>query len=137
MHEIKKIFHLAYGHRLQNHGGKCRNLHGHNGLVEVTLAAARLNSGGMVMDFSELGGRVSAWLEANIDHKVILAASDPLAEVLEKQGQACFLTAGAPTAETLAKIIFDACAGELSLPVREVAFWETPSARASYRAGGR
>lgn len=132
MHKIKKTFHLAYGHRLLNYKGKCENLHGHNGVVEVTLKAARLNHEKMVMDFTELGRTVKTWLDENLDHKVILAKADPLAPVLKKQGQRCFLTADNPTAETLARLIFDA-AGAMKLPVDEVAFWETPTSMASYR----
>lgn len=131
MHKIKKTFHLAYGHRLLNYKGKCENLHGHNGVVEVTLKTAGLNHEKMVMDFTELGKKVKTWLDDNLDHKVILCKADPLAPVLKKQGQACFLTADNPTAEILAKLIFDA-AKTMKLPVNEVAFWETPTSMASY-----
>jgi len=133
MHKIKKTFHLAYGHRLLNYKGKCENLHGHNGVVEVTLKAAKLNHEKMVMDFTELGGKMKTWLDENLDHKVILAKADPLVPVLKRQGQACFLTADNPTAETLAKLIFDTAAREMKLPVDEVAFWETPTSMAAYR----
>jgi len=132
MHKIKKTFHLAYGHRLLNYKGKCENLHGHNGVVEVTLKAARLNSEKMVMDFTELGRTIKTWLDANLDHRVILAAADPLAPVLKKLGQSCYLTAENPTAEVLAKLVYDTARG-LRLPVDEVAFWETPTSMAAYR----
>ncbi len=132
MHKIKKTFHVAYGHRLLNYKGKCENLHGHNGVVEVTLKAAKLNHEKMVMDFTELGRKMKTWLDENLDHKVILAKADPLAPVLTKQGQLCYLTADNPTAEILAKLIFDT-AKAMKLPVDEVAFWETPTSMASYR----
>jgi 6-pyruvoyltetrahydropterin/6-carboxytetrahydropterin synthase len=133
MHKVKKTFHLAYGHRLLNYKGKCENLHGHNGIVEVTLAAAQLNAERMVMDFTELGRTVKVWLDDNLDHKVILAKADPLAPLLKAQGQACYLTDDNPTAETLAKLVFDVAQAQLKLPVDEVAFWETPTSMASYR----
>lgn len=132
MHKIKKTFHLAYGHRLLNYNGKCENLHGHNGVVEITLKAAKLNAERMVMDFTELGRLMKTWLDENLDHKVILAKADPLVPVLRKQGQACYLTAQNPTAEELAKLVFDTAAS-LRLPVDEVAFWETPTSAAYYR----
>ena len=132
MYKIKKTFHLAYGHRLLNHNGKCKNLHGHNGVVEITLAAAELNSEMMVMDFTELGLKMKTWLDDNLDHKMILAKADPLAGVLAAQGQACYLTAASPTAETLAQIIYET-AESMELPVRKVAFWETPTSMASYK----
>ncbi|MDO8806628.1 MAG: 6-carboxytetrahydropterin synthase [Elusimicrobiota bacterium] len=133
MYKIKKTFHLAYGHRLLNHRGKCRNLHGHNAVVEVTLTAAKLNRDKMVMDFSELGKRIKAWLDENLDHKVILAKADPLAPILMKQGQLCYLSAENPTAEILAELLFKRFTRDLKLPVHKVAFWETPTSMASYR----
>ncbi len=132
MYKIAKTFHLAYGHRLLNYNGKCENLHGHNGVVEVTLQAGGLNPEKMVMDFTELGRKVKTWLDGNLDHKVILAKADPLAAALREQGQACFLTDDSPTAEILARLIYDAARG-LRLPVHKVAFWETPTSMASYR----
>lgn len=132
MYKIKKTFHLAYGHRLLHYKGKCENLHGHNGLVEITLKSEKLNKEKMVMDFTELGGKMKTWLDENLDHKVILAAEDPLAKVLEEQGQHCLLTAENPTAEVLARLIFEAAEG-MALPVAKVAFWETPTSMASYK----
>ena len=132
MHKIKKTFHLAYGHRLLDYNGKCENLHGHNGVVEITLKAARLNGERMVMDFTELGRLMKTWLDENLDHKVILAKGDPLVPVLQAQEQACYLTAENPTAEVLARLIYDKARG-LRLPVDEVAFWETPTSAAYYR----
>ena len=132
MYRIKKTFNIAYGHRLLGHKGKCKNLHGHNGVVEVTMKAAKLNRAGMVMDFAELGETVKAWLDSNLDHKLILAETDPLVPILKKQGQPCFLTPDGPTAETLAELIFKALKGS-GLKVEEVVFWETPTSMASYR----
>ncbi|MGD9643873.1 MAG: 6-pyruvoyl tetrahydropterin synthase family protein [Elusimicrobiales bacterium] len=131
-HRVKKTFHLAYGHRLLNYNGKCENLHGHNGVVEVTLLSAELNSERMVMDFTELGRKMKTWLDDNLDHKVILAKADPLAPVLAEQGQACYLTDENPTAEVLARLLY-AEARAMGLPVEETGFWETPTAMASYR----
>ncbi len=133
MYKIKKTFHLAYGHRLLNYKGKCENLHGHNGVVEVTLKAASLNHERMVMDFTELGGKVKLWLDENLDHKIILAKADPLAPLLKEQGQLCYLTDENPTAELLAELLFSRFTGELKLPVHKIAFWETPTSMASYK----
>lgn len=132
MYKIKKTFHLAYGHRLLRYKGKCENLHGHNGVVEVTLKSEKLDAEKMVMDFTELGAKMKSWLDENLDHRVILAGDDPLAEVLREQGQKCFLTAENPTAEVLARLVFETAA-EMGLPVAKAAFWETPTSMASYK----
>jgi 6-pyruvoyltetrahydropterin/6-carboxytetrahydropterin synthase len=131
MYEVKKTFHLAYGHRLLHYKGKCENLHGHNGLVEITLKSGKLNAERMVMDFTELGAKMRTWLDDNLDHRVILSGDDPLAAVLEKEGQRCFPTAENPTAEVLARLVFEAAEG-MGLPVSKVSFWETPTSMASY-----
>lgn len=133
MYKVKKTFHLAYGHRLLAYKGKCENLHGHNGVVEVSIKSAELNGERMVMDFTELGAKVKGWLDANLDHKVILAKADPLAALLAAQGQKCFLTQENPTAEVLARVIYEAARKELGLPVSKVAFWETPTSMAAYK----
>ena len=132
MFRVKKTFHLAYAHRLLNYKGKCENLHGHNGLVEVNLRTRRLNSEKMVMDFTELARVAKKWLDDNLDHKVILSKKDPLLKLLQKEGQACFTTAQNPTAEILAELIFKALR-KSGLPVAKVAFWETPTSMAGYK----
>jgi 6-pyruvoyltetrahydropterin/6-carboxytetrahydropterin synthase len=132
MFTIKKTFHIAYAHRLLNYKGKCENLHGHNGLVEVTLKAHRLNSEKMVMDFTKLGRVVKKWLDDNLDHKVLLSKKDPLLTLLRKEGQACFTTVQNPTAEILAEFIFKVLKRS-GLPVAKVAFWETPTSMAGYK----
>ena len=131
MHRIKKTFTIAYGHRLLDYNGKCENLHGHNGMIEVTLQARELNREKMVMDFTRLGKTVRKWLDGNLDHRVILSKNDPLLRILKKEGQACYETAQNPTAEILAELIFTVLKRS-GLPVREVSFWETPTSMASY-----
>ena len=46
---IKKSFSAA--HLLKEIGGKCEELHGHNFLVEVSVAAESLNEEGLLIDF--------------------------------------------------------------------------------------
>jgi 6-pyruvoyltetrahydropterin/6-carboxytetrahydropterin synthase len=132
MFYVKKTFHIAYAHRLLDYDGKCENLHGHNGLIEVALRARGLNSEKMVMDFTRLSAVVRTWLDDNLDHKVILSKKDPLLKALQKEGQACYTVPANPTAETLAELIFRTLARK-GLPVAEVVFWETPTSAASYR----
>ncbi|MHB9098931.1 MAG: 6-carboxytetrahydropterin synthase QueD [Syntrophales bacterium] len=46
---IKKSFSAA--HLIREIGGKCESLHGHNFLVEVSVAAESLNEEGLLIDF--------------------------------------------------------------------------------------
>lgn len=132
MFAIKKTFHISYGHRLHPYTGKCANLHGHNAVIKVTLQTGKLNAQGMVMDFNEVGARVKKWLDATLDHKVLLSNKDPLLKLLRADGQECFPVLGSPTAEVLAELIFDALKKQ-GLPVIKVAFKETETSQASYK----
>ncbi len=54
MYSVIREIHFSYGHRLLNYKGKCANLHGHNGRVQIEVSSEKLNSLGMVMDFYEI-----------------------------------------------------------------------------------
>ena len=132
MYKVSKTVSFSYSHRLLDYRGKCGNLHGHNGSIELILESGTLGGGAMVADFTKFGGTLRKWVDANLDHKTILCARDPLLDRLKKAGQLCFETAGNPTAETLARLIFTEMK-KLRLPVSEVKFRETDSSMASYK----
>ncbi|MHC1579744.1 MAG: 6-carboxytetrahydropterin synthase QueD [Candidatus Alkanophagales archaeon] len=78
---------FSAAHRLPQHEGKCRELHGHTYRVEVVFEGEQKEDG-MVADFSQLKGVVRDALEA-LDHKY-------LNEVLEN-----------PTSENIAVFILE------------------------------
>lgn len=131
-HAITKTIHFSYGHRLLDYDGKCRFLHGHNGLLEVDIESDTLDRRGMVMDFSDVSRAVKGWVDEHIDHKMVLARRDPLVAVLTRTGEPLYLMDDNPTAENLARHIFHQ-ARALGVPVGEVRLWETPSSYARYR----
>ncbi len=131
MYKIVKRINFSYAHRLMGHKGKCANLHGHNGLVEVEISGRSLDSMGMLVDFAQVKAMVTNWIEDHLDHRTILKADDPLSEILAGTGEKIFLMDRHPTAENLARIIFQA-AGSQGLPVTAVRFWETPASMAEY-----
>jgi 6-pyruvoyltetrahydropterin/6-carboxytetrahydropterin synthase len=132
MYQVTREIRFCYGHRLLNYDGKCRYLHGHNGRAVITLAAPRLDSLGMVMDFSQIKRVVSGWIDANLDHRLLLHKDDPLLPLLRQQGEPVFLLEANPTAENIAKLIYDYAAGQ-GFPVVEVRLWETDDSYATYR----
>jgi 6-pyruvoyltetrahydropterin/6-carboxytetrahydropterin synthase len=132
MFHVTKEIRFCYGHRLLNYDGKCRYLHGHNGRAVITLAAEGLDSLGMVMDFSHIKRVVGAWIDANLDHRMILHKEDPVLPTLQKQGEPVFLVDVNPTAENIAKLIYEFAAGH-GFPVQEVTLWETDDSYATYR----
>jgi 6-pyruvoyltetrahydropterin/6-carboxytetrahydropterin synthase len=131
MYRIGKEIHFCYGHRLLHHSGKCRHLHGHNARAIIRLECQSLNESGMVCDFADLGGFVRDWLEREIDHTLLLHREDPILPLLQGAGERCYVMECAPTAENIARLIFDAVA-QAGFPVVEVTLYETASAFACY-----
>ncbi len=131
MYRISREIDFCYGHRLLEHAGKCRHLHGHNGKVRITMESAELDRQGMVLDFSEIKRVVSGWIDEQLDHRMLLRRDDPAVPVLEKIGEPLYLMDVNPTAENIAKLIFDYAAGQ-GFPVEEVRLWETVRCVASY-----
>jgi 6-pyruvoyltetrahydropterin/6-carboxytetrahydropterin synthase len=132
-YEVTKVIEFSYGHRLLNHDGKCRYLHGHNGMLEVDIAAESLDQMGMVIDFGRVNDVVKSWVDKNLDHRMLLCRADPLAQPLIDAGEPIFLMDENPTAENIARLIWQA-AQEAGLEVGEVRLWETSTSRATFQA---
>src|SRR5882757_10104149 len=100
MYQVTREIHFCYGHRLLNYKGKCKNLHGHNGLAVITVESEQLDELGMVTDFSNIKAIVSEWIDDNLDHRMILSEEDPLLPVLQNAGEPVFVMNVNPTAES-------------------------------------
>ena len=133
MHRVAREIHFCYGHRLLNYDGKCRHLHGHNGKAVITLEAERLDALGMVVDFARLKRVVGGWIDEAIDHKMLLHRDDPVLAYLRAQGEPVFVMNVNPTAENIARLIYEYAAAQ-GFPVVEVQLWETDACQASYRS---
>ncbi len=131
MFNVSRDIHFSYGHRLLEHPGKCAHLHGHNGRAQVEVSSEKLNSQGMVIDFDEIRKSVGQWIKDTLDHKTFLQEKDPLVEPLKKAGEPIVLMKNPPTAENIARMIFQE-ARSLSIPVSRVTLWETADSFASY-----
>ena len=134
-HSVTKIIDFAYGHRLINYDGKCRFLHGHNGILEVDIAVDKLDDRGMVVDFGDVKDLVKGWIDDNLDHRMILCRDDPMAVALSELDEPVYLMDANPTAENIAQLVFSV-AREMGLNIVEARLWETPSSYATYREGG-
>ncbi len=131
MFRVTREIHFCYGHRLLNYDGKCRHLHGHNGRAVITLQTPELDALGMVVDFSRIKRIVSAWINDTLDHKMILHKDDPALPYLRQQGEPVFVLDVNPTAENIARTIFEYTLAQ-GFPVVEVCLWETADSFASY-----
>lgn len=133
MYSVTKRIEFCYGHRLMDYDGVCRHPHGHNAIVEIDIRAERLDGRNMVADFTDIKRIVKAWIDRELDHKMILRDDDPLAEALRQLGEPMYLLETNPTVERIAQLIFDVSREE-GLPVSRVTVWETPTSWATYTA---
>ena len=113
--------HFDAAHLLYDYPGECRNLHGHTWDIEVSVESSQLCDLGMVYDFALLKKDLKAVL-SRYDH-VYLNEIEPFDSL-------------SPTAENLARIIFEELAEVITQPgviLTEVAVWESPIAKLTYR----
>jgi 6-pyruvoyltetrahydropterin/6-carboxytetrahydropterin synthase len=134
MYRVTREIAFCYGHRLLNYDGKCRHLHGHNGKAVIVLEAPTLDRLGMLVDFGDIKRKVQHWIDENLDHTMLLCRDDPILPVLRAQGERVFVMDANPTAENIARLIYDHAA-QSGLPVTEVTLWETETCHASYTPG--
>lgn len=106
--EICKRFRFSAAHYLPNvpNGHKCKQLHGHNYVVEVIIRGERNPNTGMVMDFGEIKERFGPVIK-RIDHLCLNDIGG-----LEN-----------PTAENIALWIMEQASLKVAAAIR---VWETP-----------
>jgi 6-pyruvoyltetrahydropterin/6-carboxytetrahydropterin synthase len=131
MYRVTREIDFCYGHRLLNYSGKCRHLHGHNGKVVIVLHDEALDKRGMLVDFGEIKRKVQHWIDENLDHTMLLHRDDPVLPMLQQQGERVYVMDENPTAENIARLIFEKTV-EAGLPVTEVVLWETEKCSAAY-----
>ena len=71
---ITKQFKFEAAHLLPNHDGKCKNLHGHSYVLEITVSGPIIETGpkeGTVMDFSDLSKIVDREIISKWDHQFL------------------------------------------------------------------
>ena len=78
MFTVTKRIEISAAHSLDlPYESKCKNIHGHNWIIEVEVSAVKLNGCGMVLDFTVISKVVKQY-----DHKTInnLMTTNPTAE---------------------------------------------------------
>jgi len=131
IYRVTKVIDFCYGHRLLNYQGKCKHLHGHNGRVEIELQSESLDSRGMVVDFEEIKREIKGWIDAELDHKMILCCRDPIIPLLQERNEPYVEVESNPTAENIARMIYEFAISR-KFPVSCVRLWETASSFAEY-----
>ncbi|MEQ1557545.1 MAG: 6-carboxytetrahydropterin synthase [Methyloglobulus sp.] len=132
MFTITKDVYFCYGHRLMNHQGKCRHLHGHSVKAAISIEREELDDQGMVCDFAAIRDCVEAYIDEHLDHNLLLHKHDPLIPALKANNERFWALDEHPTAEVLSKMIYQYLK-ETGFNVSQVVLWETASAYACYR----
>lgn len=121
MYELTISDEFEAAHRLPDYIGKCCRLHGHNWKVEVCICGETLGANGMLVDFKDLKEALASVL-SKLDH-YYLNETPPFDTI-------------PPTAENLARYVFDSISHQAALPasvsVFAVRVWESPRSCASY-----
>jgi 6-pyruvoyltetrahydropterin/6-carboxytetrahydropterin synthase len=128
---ITKEVYFCYGHRLINHPGKCRHLHGHSVKASISVVRDQLNEQGMVCDFADIRMCAERYIDQFLDHNLLLHKDDPLIPHLTSSQERFLAIDEHPTAEVLSKMIYNHLK-QSGLNVSQVVLWETASAYASY-----
>jgi 6-pyruvoyltetrahydropterin/6-carboxytetrahydropterin synthase len=120
VYELTVKSHFDAAHALRDYPGECRELHGHTWDVEVTVQGERLNDIDIVYDFKQLKADLDSALEP-FDHAYLNDVPP--------------FTGLSPTAENLARVLFEALSARVGaqVTVKEVVVWESPVARIAYR----
>ena len=67
MLSVGRVFRFEAAHKLPDHKGKCKNLHGHGYKLEIEVTS-KLESNGMIVDFGDLKKKVEASIINLFDH---------------------------------------------------------------------
>src|ERR1043165_4265890 len=112
---ITRRFEWDMGHRVTNHTGLCKNLHGHRYTALFTVGGELhtdpLSSDhGMVLDFSELKSRLGEIIQ-ELDHGFMIWKDDRLCNLLVTIETKIIAVDFVPTAENIANYLLSAGAG--------------------------
>ena len=106
---ITKKFRFEAAHALYGYDGKCKNIHGHNYNLFVTIIGVPVSDNsngkcGMVMDFGDIKKIVNSEIIEKFDHSVIFNKNSPhkeLAKNLVNDGHKVVMANYQPTIEEM------------------------------------
>lgn len=120
-------------HRVMQHEGKCKYLHGHRYVLEASFAARELDAVGRVVDFGAIKEILGGWIDAQWDHTAILFDKDQALgkAIIDQTGQRIFYLPANPTAENMAEYLMHtvcpALFGDMPIRCAKIKLYETPN----------
>lgn len=145
MYEISKEIQFDAGHRVPLHASKCKNPHGHRYRVVAHVAGDIITEGpetGMVRDFSIVKELLTERVHDVYDHGFILHKEDNVGLSMfnnaSQHGEdfKLIVVPFVPTAECLAKSIYEDLKDNGLPGLLRIDVWETPTSCASYTEEG-
>ncbi len=104
MMKIAKEFHWEMGHRLPEHFGLCKNIHGHSYKMIIEFEG-KLDEQGMVIDFYDVEKMISPIID-ELDHAFMVKNDDKLTlDFLEKLNSKKVVVNFFTTVENICKYI--------------------------------
>lgn len=127
MYSIKIEIRFRAGHRLlPPYEGKCNNVHGEGYTAIIEFENNVLNEDGMVFDFGDIKSKCKKWIDDCWDHAYIFNNQDEIGKLLYDKGMKVFnMGRENPTAENMAKYLFDIIKFEISNRVKRVGIVES------------
>jgi len=108
--QCTRTFEFDAAHRIINHEGKCKFLHGHRYKIDIHFAAKNLDNLGRIIDYGNIKNIFGNWIDSNLDHNLILSEEDrDIGEIIAKKtGQGIYYVNFNVTSENLARhLLFD------------------------------
>lgn len=136
---VCKIFEIAYSHHLPDYDGKCRNLHGHTGTIEVEVESVNSPTyPGMTADFYDIKNKIGPVIEC-LDHQYlndVLNRTPGFLEYIQRvtPQSSSPLTYVPPTSENIVRWLRREI--EKAWPeavICRIRFWESPTSFAEWR----
>lgn len=143
--EVTRKLEWDMGHRVPNHKSKCRNVHGHRYVAEITMEGdvvgdKGISDEGMVIDFGDIKTIAGNFIDEQLDHgymgnfnldrEILLMLSDMKLKTMAVH----FI----PTAENIAAWLFEKLSPlfeqtyQNSLRLKRIRLWETPNSYVDY-----
>lgn len=143
--EVTRKLEWDMGHRVPNHKSKCKNVHGHRYVAEITMEGdvvgdKGISDEGMVIDFGDIKTIAGNFIDENLDHGY-MGNFDADREILLMLSEMKLKTMAVhfiPTAENIAAWLFEKLSPlfvktyQNSLILKKIRLWETPNSYVDY-----
>ena len=139
MYQIRIEFTFDSGHRLLNYDGKCAYPHGHTYRAEIFLESNKLNSLGLVYDFTDLKDKIKTWTDDNWDHAFLVNSQDQ--ELIEGLNSTELVrlykfSDENPSCEVMSRKLYETTTELCGVAPSKVRLWESANQFAEYHGRG-